>query len=194
MVTSERHTVLLLTMGMLLLVSCEPTHIYHGKEVCQLITNQDVAEIFHVPFEKGVRTGNLNFDEDYVGSTCSFDSVAKWNPKQPKFRVVITVEYAPPAETSLDAKRAAWAKDRYNGMPFYTGIHEVSGVADVALAALDYNKTFDVWSILKPSTKIEVGVMGVAPAASEAVAVAVARKTASLVREENAPAPTPRSQ
>jgi hypothetical protein len=172
--------------------ACEPARIYHGKDICQLVSNQDIAAIFQAPFDKGERTGHLNFDENYIGSSCTYDSVDKWRRDQPKFRVLIAVEYATPEEMSLAKKRAAWEKERYQGTPFYTGIHEMSDVADIALAANDHNKAFDIWAILKPGTRVEVEVMGVMPEQAEPVARAVAQKAVAAVKAEHAPPPTPR--
>jgi hypothetical protein len=179
--------------GVLLSPSCQWNRVYHGKTVCQLMNEREIAAIFGVPFDAGIYSGTLNFDEDYIGSTCSFDSMDKWKPRQPKLRVSITVEYAAPKETSLETKRAGWERESYNNAPFYTGIHEISGVADVALGAVDYNKAYIVWSILKPSTKVEVSVAGVRADQAEGLAVAVAQKTIAMVKAENAPPPSPRT-
>jgi hypothetical protein len=163
---------------------------YKGKDVCELLTNRDIADVMGEPFKKGYRTGMIDDDEEYIGSDCDFESEARAPnaPKQPKFRVNVEVTFLEPDKASLAVTRQEWQTDFYHDKPFYTNIHDVPGIGDGAIAATDYNRSFQLWSLIKPSTKLRVEVFNVVESEAEDRGVRIARNMYSLLLAEPKPA------
>jgi hypothetical protein len=65
----------------------------------------------------------------------------------------------------------------------------VTGVGDPAIATTDYNRSFQIWSVIEPSTKLEIGVYNVMEGEGEGLAMAIARKMYSLLQSEPKPVP-----
>ena len=61
-------------------------------------------------------------------------------------------------------------------------------IGDATLAATDYNGFFQTWSLIKPSTEMEVLVTNVAVGQAEERGLLVARKMLSLLQSEPKPA------
>jgi hypothetical protein len=177
---------LLLAAMVVLTASCSRTKLYTGKNVCELLTNNDIAAIMGEPFKPGSLTRLDNEDDEYIGSYCSYESEARSQrePKLPEFRINVRVTYVEPEKASLDVTRRQWEKTAYNGEPFYTNIHEVPGIGDATLAATDYNRFFQTWSLIRPSTEMEVLVSNVAVGEAEERGLLVARKMLSRLQAE----------
>ena len=187
----RRSRILYLSVVVLLASSCGcSTKKYKGKDVCELLTNGDIAGVMGEPFKKGYRTGLIDEGENYVGSDCYFDSEARApdNPKEPKFRVRVEVTYVETAKASVNVTRKEWETSTYNGKPFYTDIHDVTGIGDAAVAATGYNRSLTIWSLIKPNTKLEVGVYNVVESQAEDRGVRIARKMFSLLQSGPKPA------
>jgi hypothetical protein len=126
-----------------------------------------------------------------LGSNCDFESEARSarDPKRPKFRVNVEVTCVEPEKASINVTRKEWLTSNYNGKPFYTNIHDVTSIGDAAIAATDYNRFLKIWSLIKPSTQMKVGVYNVVESEAEDCGVRIARKTFSLLQSEPKPAP-----
>lgn len=169
--------------------ACSRKKLYTGKNVCELLTNSDIAAIMGEPFRKGILTRLDNEDDEYIGSYCYYESEerSQRDPKLPQFRVNVRVTYGEPEKASLGVTRKEWEKATYNGKPFYTNIHEAPGIGDATLVATDYNRFLQTWSLIKPSTSMEVLVSNVAVAEAEERGLLIARKMLSLLQSEPKP-------
>jgi hypothetical protein len=182
---------LLLVVMLAFTAACSRTKKYTGKDVCALLTKDDIAAIMGEPFENGKLTRLDDEDDEYIGSYCVYESQARSSvdPKLPKLLINVRVTYVAPDKASVEVKRKEWEKSAYSGKPFYTNIHEVPGVGDAALAATDYNGFFQAWLLIKPNTKMEVLVTNVAVGEAEERGLRVARKMLSLLQSETKPVP-----
>jgi hypothetical protein len=181
-----RFLTLLMLVSLVCTTACHTTKLYAGKNVCELLTNDDIAAIMGEPFKPGDLTRLDNDDDEYIGSYCVYESVARsqWDAKLPKVRINVRVTYVEREKASLDVTRKQWEKSAYNGKPFYTNIHEVAGIGDDTLAATDYNGFFQTWTVIKPSTTMEVMVANVAGGEAEKRGLLVARKMLGLLQSE----------
>jgi hypothetical protein len=177
----------LVLAALLALCVCCRTKKYTGNSVCELLKPQDIEAIYGEPFQPGQRTLLDDENDEYIGSNCSFDSVARAPdaPKQAKFRVFIEVIYVEPEEASIAKIRRRWETSTYNNTPFYRNVHDIPGFGD-AIGARDYNGGFEIVSILKPSTKMDVTVMNVVEGEAEDRAKSVAQKMINKLAAEKA--------
>ncbi len=68
---------LLLAVTLVLTAACSRTRKYAGKDVCALLTNDDIAAIMGEPFQKGSLTRLDDEDDEYIGSCCGYESEAR---------------------------------------------------------------------------------------------------------------------
>jgi hypothetical protein len=177
-------------LAALLVICASCTKKYTGKSVCELLKAKDIEEIYGEPFQPGQRTLLDNENDEYIGSNCNFESVARapGAPRQPKFRVFLEVIYVEPEEASIARIRQHWETSTYENKPFYSNIHDLPGFGDAAIGATDFNRAFEIVSILKPTTKIDVTVMNVIEGEAEDRAKRVTQKMLNLLAAEKAAA------
>jgi len=182
----------ILMSSLLLLTACRFKQ-YKGKDACELLTNQDIAAFMGEPFKPGYRTGLINDSEEYIGSECNFESVARSAsfPKEPRFRINVEVSYLEPENASLAAARKNWEKlNSHEKTPYYGNIHEASDIADGALISKLSNGETEVWALLKPNTKVNVTVMNVLVSeVAEAAGRSITLRMVALLKEERASQP-----
>jgi hypothetical protein len=159
---------------------------YEGKEVCQLINNKDIENVFGEPFKPGERTGLDNDGNSHIGSECDFESIARSpnSPKNYKFRVLIEVRTVEPDEADMAAQRKHYETEQYNGKIFYHKVREVPGIADGAFGAFDPYYTFILYSLFKPDVRMEIHVFNVVENEAVERAKSVAQLLEKRLRDE----------
>lgn len=159
---------------------------YEGKEVCQLISNQDVENVFGEAFNPGQRMGLLNDGNSHIGSSCDFETLAR-NPsstKDYKFRVAIEVRTVEPSEADIVALRKHYETEMYNEKLLYHKVQDLPGVADGAFGAFDPYQMFKLFAIFSPDVQMSVSVYHVVEGEAVARALAVARIVEKRLRDE----------
>jgi len=167
--------------------ACRPgERRYEGKEICELIDNKDIEQIFGEPLKAGTRTGLNNDANFHIGSECDFESVARSpnSAKDYKFRVLIEVRTVEPGEADLAAQRRHYETSKYDGKIFYHKVQEAPGIADGAFGAFDPYSTFILYSIFKPDVSMEIRVYNVVEDEAVERAKAVAQLLEKRLREE----------